>query len=156
LLHYGLPPVSNIPIAPNEKYFDPFDRLKLWCSTDLGKIWQPGCDLGDYGYVYPSILELKDGRLLLTYTVRAIDPPLGVKAVLGVEKTDGLHFDFEHGVILIDTQTPIGRHSGGGFGPTVQLDDGTLVTSYSYWPPDDKRKVGDNSSPGPSQCEIVA
>ena len=26
----------------------------------------------------------------------------------------------------------MGRDQGGGFGPTVRLDDGTLVTSYSY------------------------
>jgi len=37
---------------------------------------------------------------------------------------------------MIDTRTPIGRCSGGGFGNTVVLDDGTLVTSYSYWRPD--------------------
>jgi hypothetical protein len=43
---------------------------------------------------------------------------------------------------MLDTKTPArlaaGYHggpflgSGGGFGPTVQLDDGMLVTSYSY------------------------
>lgn len=33
---------------------------------------------------------------------------------------------------MLDTKTPVDQASGGGFGPTVQLDDGTLVTSYSY------------------------
>lgn len=34
--------------------------------------------------------------------------------------------------IMLDTKTPDGTPQGGGFGPTVQLDDGILVTSYSY------------------------
>jgi hypothetical protein len=105
--------------------------------------------------MYPSMLQLQDKRLLLTYTARIIDPPLGLRAVIGTEEKDGLQFDFEHDVIMIDTQTPIGRRSGGGFGPTPQLDDATLVTAYSYWPPDDRRKVGDESVPGPSQCRFA-
>ena len=39
---------------------------------------------------------------------------------------------------MLDTRTPIGKSQGGGFGPTVQLKDGTLVTSYSYRGKDDK------------------
>ncbi|MDA1053186.1 MAG: hypothetical protein O3C40_22265 [Planctomycetota bacterium] len=40
--------------------------------------------------------------------------------------------DFAHDHIMLDTKTPVGTPQGGGFGPTVQLDDGTMVTSYSY------------------------
>ncbi len=43
---------------------------------------------------------------------------------------DGLHFDLEHGRIVIEDKTPEGKYSGGGFGNTVQLADGTLVTPY--------------------------
>ena len=50
----------------------------------------------------------------------------------GFEKPDGFVFDFQHDRIELDTKTALGQHSGGGFGNTVQLDDGTLVTSYSY------------------------
>ena len=39
---------------------------------------------------------------------------------------------------MLDTRTPVGKYQGGGFGPTVQLEDGTLVTSYSYRGEDDK------------------
>ena len=45
---------------------------------------------------------------------------------------EGFEFDFQHDRIMLDTKTPIGQMSGGGFGPTVQLNDGTLVTCYSY------------------------
>ena len=33
---------------------------------------------------------------------------------------------------MLDTKTPVGTYQGGGFGPTVQLKNCTLVTSYSY------------------------
>jgi hypothetical protein len=39
---------------------------------------------------------------------------------------------------MLDASTPLGKRQGGGFGPTVQLDDGTLVTSYSWRGPDEK------------------
>lgn len=149
LLHYGQPPVKDIA----DSDFDQFNRMKAFFSTDLGKTWQPGADLGDYGNMFHSILRLRDGRLLFTFTQRSIDPPLGVRAVLGRETEDGFKFDFQHDIIMIDTKTPPGRSSGGGFGPTVQLDDGTLVTSYSYWRPDDT--PGIPMPPKLTNCEVV-
>ena len=64
--------------------------------------------------------------------MRSLKPPLGLRAVLGRETEDGFEFDFQHDRIMLDTKTPAGLRSGGGFGPTVQLDDGTLVSAYSY------------------------
>ena len=61
-----------------------------------------------------------------------------MRALPGVETDDGFEFDFTHDRLMLDTQTPIGKSQGGGFGPTVQLEDGTLVTSYSYRGEDDK------------------
>ena len=58
-------------------------------------------------------------------------------AIPGVETDDGFEFDFAHDRIMLDTKTG-SRYQGGGFGPTVQLDDGTLVTSCSYRGEDDK------------------
>ncbi len=150
LLHYSEPPAQDIA----ESSFDQFNRLKAFTSNDLGRTWQPGADLGDYGRMFHSILRLADGRLLFTYTQRSIDPPLGVRALLGRETDDGVAFDFDHDVIMLDTRTPIGRCSGGGFGNTVELDDGTMVTSYSYWKPE----VGPSDPPIPPKlfnCEVV-
>jgi hypothetical protein len=87
--------------------------------------------------MYMSLLSLQDQRLLLTFTVRDLHPPLGVRALLGSETDDGFKFDFEHKRLMLDTRTPLGKAQGGGFGPTVQLQDGTLVTSYSYRGDDD-------------------
>ena len=115
---------------------DHFERMVLYRSTDGGRNWSYE-ELGSYyGEMYPAILRLDDGRLLFTFTVRAIvapqQPPLGVQGVLGVETAHGFKFDFQHDRIMLDTKTPPEMASGGGFGPTVQLGDGTLVTSYSY------------------------
>ena len=54
-----------------------------------------------------------------------------MRAIPGVETGDGFEFDFARDRVMLDTKTG-SRYQGGGFGPTVQLDDGTLVTSYSY------------------------
>lgn len=128
------PPLPGTDI-PKET-LDQFERMVLYRSKDGGRNWsleEPG---SHYGEMYPSILRLKDGRLLLTFTLRAaVRPnvkPLGVRAVVGRQTQNGFAFDFRHDRIMLDTQTPVDSISGGGFGPTVQSGDGTLVTSYSY------------------------
>ena len=129
-------PLRSEQLGQGQPYKDHYERMVLFESTDVGKTWQLAGDFGHYGEMYPSILRLQDGRLLLTFTMRSAVrpqiPPLGVQALVGQELPDGLRFDFAHDRIMLDTKTPAGMSSGGGFGPTVQLDDGTLVTSYSY------------------------
>lgn len=127
---------GNLEPAQQEDWIDHYERMYLFDSTDNGHTWNPAGDFGYYGEMYPAVLRLQDGRLLLTFTMRAAvspqEPPLGVQAIIGEETKDGFHFDFSCDRILLDTRTPPGLNSGGGFGPTVQLDDGLLVTSYSY------------------------
>lgn len=128
-------PIKDRPIKAGN---DQADHFILFASSDSGKTFERVQDIGDYGEMYMSLLRLKDKRLLLTFTVRDLKPPLGVRALIGEETDDGFHFDFAQDRIMLDTRTPIGKYQGGGFGPTVQLDDGTLVTSYSYRGEDDK------------------
>ena len=124
-------PIKNR-AAPKQKVnSDQSERLVVLASTDEGATWNWHSDLLDYGMMYPSLLRLADGRLLLTYTVRALDPPLGVRALVGTETDDGFEFDSERDVIIIDGQTPPNQPSGGGFGNTIQLDHGGLLTPYS-------------------------
>jgi hypothetical protein len=117
---------------------DQADHFILFSSADGGKTFDRIRDLGDYGEMYMSILRLQDKRLLLTFTVRDLKPPLGVRAIPGVETMGGFEFDFGRDRVMLDTRTPVGKSQGGGFGPTVQLKDGTLVTSYSYRGKDEK------------------
>lgn len=128
-------PIKDRPIKAGN---DQADHFILFSSADGGKTFDRIRDIGDYGEMYMSLLRLQDERLLLTFTVRDLKPPLGVRALVGTETDDGFEFDFAHDRIMLDTRTPIGKYQGGGFGPTVQLDDGTLVTSYSYRGEDDK------------------
>jgi len=128
------PPIPGTKI-PEEK-LDQYERLLLFRSKDGGRTWRSQ-ELGSYyGEMYPAILRLRDGRLLMTFTLRAaVAPnvrPLGVRCLVGRETDGGFKFDFKHDRIMLDTKTPDDSISGGGFGPTVQLDDGTLVTAYSY------------------------
>ena len=119
--------------GPDGEYCDDFDRLIVYGSADLGRTWKKVRDFGDYGEGhYPSILRLQDGRLLLTFTLRAGKDQLGLQAIPATETPDGFDFDLEHDRIVIEAKTPMNMVSGGGYGPTVQLKDGTLVTSYSY------------------------
>ena len=127
-------PMANRPIKSQN---DQSDHFILFSSDDQGRTFRRVSDFGDYGEMYMSILRLQDKRLLLTFTVRDLVPPLGVRAIPGIETDDGLSFDFAHDRIMLDTKTG-SRFQGGGFGPTVQLDDGTLVTSYSYRGEDSK------------------
>jgi len=122
------PPITSITGSD----YDAFNHLKLFISDDGGATWRLSDDIGDYGMMYPSVLRLGDGRIVFTFTVRHISPPLGVRAVLGEETADGLRFDFAHNQYILDEKTPFGQHSGGGFGNTVRVDDDTLLTAYSY------------------------
>ena len=130
-------PIEGRKFSPTQKW-DHNDHETLWESADGGRTFRKTLDMGDYGEMYPSLLRLKDGRLLYTYTVRDLKVPLGVRAVVGRETARGLEFDFDHDVLIIDGKTPKELPSGGGFGPTIQLKDGTLVTSYSYRAADDE------------------
>jgi len=122
-------PIKDRPIKAGN---DQADHFILFSSADGAKTFDRIRDFGDYGEMYMSLLRLQDKRLLLTFTVRDLKPPLGVRAIIGTETYNGFDLDFAHDRIMLDTRTPVGKYQGGGFGPTVQLDDGTLVTSYSY------------------------
>jgi hypothetical protein len=122
-------PIMGRPIKSKN---DQSDHFILYASTNLGKTFQRIADLGDYGEMYMSILRLQDKRLLLTFTVRDLKPPLGVRAVPGIETEDGFRFDLNSDRTMLDTRTPADQSQGGGFGPTIQLKDGTAITSYSY------------------------
>jgi len=115
---------------------DQVDRLTWYESSDDGMTWSRRGDFGDYGQMYPRVLKLRDGRLLMTYTQRDLLHPLGLRARLSYD--DGDTWDFDSDQIMIEGFTPWGISSGGGFGGTVQIEDSTLVSCYS-WRDSDKR-----------------
>ncbi len=109
---------------------DSIDRT-MWCeSTDGGLTWSDMRDFGEYARMYPRVLRLKDGRLLMTYTQRGMLYPIGLQALISYD--DGETWDFQHDQIVIEGKTPWGMSQGGGFGNTLQLDNGSLISCYSY------------------------
>ena len=138
-------PHWKLPVRPGEKLAtnDNADRSMLWISTDAGHSWKKHRDggrFGTYGEMYPRFLKLADGRLLLTFTVRSGSTDgygLGLRAILSDD--DGDTWDFRQDRLVI-SYTNSGA-SGGGFGNTVQLPNGSLVSVYSYRKPDNKTYI---------------
>ena len=54
------------------------------------------------------------------------------RKILGTEKPDGFVFNFKADRLVLDEKTPANQPSGGGFGNTVQLADGLLVSAFTY------------------------
>jgi len=111
---------------------DQCDRMMWTVSTDFGATWGQVTDFFDYGQMYPRVLKLADGRLLMTFTQRGLKPPFGLRAIMSYD--DGATWNLDDDQLIIDGFTAWGYASGGGFGNTVQLADGSLVSCYSYDP----------------------
>ena len=76
-------------------------------------------------------LRLQDGRLLLTFTVRSNSTDgysLGLRAIISTD--DGKSWNFRRDRLVLSSVNH--GASGGGFGNTVQLKEGALVSCYSY------------------------
>ncbi len=118
---------------------DNSDRTLLCESDDGGRTWTNLRDFGGYGMMYPRLLRLRDSRVLCTYTQRDLLYPIGLRAIISYD--DGVTWDFEYDQIVIEGKTPWGCPSGGGFGNTLELKDGTLISCYSYLAADQKTYV---------------
>jgi len=95
-----------------DKYWDHYERMVLFRSKD-GINWHVDSDLLSYGEMYPSIIRLYHNVLMLTYTVKDLSTPLGVRAIIGTEREGKLFFNRNSDLVMIDTKTPPGQDSGG-------------------------------------------
>ena len=76
----ALPPIPGTQYPPASSTDDTTNRLALFRSHDSGVTWSLDPPLGTtYGEMFPSLLHLSDTKVLFTYTVRALQPPLGVQ-----------------------------------------------------------------------------
>lgn len=127
---------DGLPAFPGTAYppvSDTSDRMALFRSRNGGLSWTLLGPLGDdYGQMYPSLLRMRQGPLLLTYTQRGGRTPLGVDARLGAVSEQGFALNYGSDRLLLDANTAAGEPSGGGFGNTLQLPDDTLLSAYSY------------------------
>ncbi len=129
--HWHIP---GTPQVLRQERGDQGDRMMLWESDDDGRTWRKHREhgnFGSYGEMYPRFLELNDGRLLLTFTVRSNSTDghaPGLRAVVSTD--DGQTWNIDQDRIVISDVNH--GSSGGGFGNTLQLKDQTLISVYSY------------------------
>ena len=127
----GLPDFTDVGDSPS----DHFDVEIIFESADGGGSWNAVQALPILGCMYPSLCSLGEGCYLFNYTQRVplADRRMGVYGLLLREREDGTFaVDVEQDLIAIDEKTPDYFDSGGGFGNTLQLRDGSLLTPYSY------------------------
>jgi hypothetical protein len=129
---------------------DQFEIEILFESNDDGLTWYPRRAINLLSVMYPSVTALPDGQTLLTFTVRTPNAGnhMGVQAMLLGEDADGVPcFDLTADRIVIDEKTPDCLQTGGGFGNTISLGDGWLLSTYSYYDADEdvRREMEDGS-----------
>ena len=109
------------------------ERLVVFRSEDLGRNWRKESELGgDYGGMYPGLIRLHGGKLLLTFTLMDFKQPLDLWAIVGRERPFGFDFDFQYDRLILSRKTSEGKKNNAGFGSTQQIGDGKFITSYSY------------------------
>ena len=103
-------------------------------SEDRGVTWSDPYPVTGFNEIPAHLIELQDGRLLLTYGSRHV--PVGVRAVLTA--ADGRTWDLDNPIMLAwhgVTSFADGRAGGKntiGHPYTIQRPDGSLFTVYYY------------------------
>jgi len=119
-----------------DKHFDQFDAEIIFESKDSGVSWDPVCGVPLVGCMYPPVIPLDNGKHLMTLTKRVPGNGLrmGVYATVLIEQEDGSFvIDLERDLIVIDEKTDDAFQTGGGFGNTLKLADGSMISVYSYY-----------------------
>ena len=127
-------------LGATDKHFDQFDAEIIFESKDNGLSWKPVCGIPLIGCMYPSVIPLSKGKHLMTFTKRVPGEGLrmGVYATVLSENPDGsFAIDLDKDLVVIDEKTDDAFQTGGGFGNTLRLDDGSLLSVYSYYHVDD-------------------
>ncbi len=101
----------------------------LFRSTDAGRTWDAGKLVSPQGQENGHLLELRDGRILLSLTSR-IPGLFGV--VLRLSDNEGQ--TWSKPVVLLSAPFSDWRKTDCGYPSSVELEDGTIVTAYYYGP----------------------
>jgi hypothetical protein len=97
-------------------------EMMLTESSDGGKTWAKPWHMSNIGEVHTYLTELRDGRLLASYTNYHL--PFGTSAV--VSRNGGKSWDLAHTV-----QLALSAEAQGGWPVTLELPDGSLITAYA-------------------------
>ena len=101
----------------------------LFKSEDDGETWSPGKPLSPQGQENAHLLELKDGRLLCSFTSR-IPGLFGVVLRMSADKGES----WSYPVVLISMPARDWHKTDCGYPSSIQIDDGTIVTAYYFGP----------------------
>jgi len=99
-----------------------FEDMVLTESVDGGQHWSRPVQLTNNAEVHAYLTELQDGRILATYANYHL--PYGVSAI--VSDDQGRTWDREHPI-----QLALSADVYTGWPVTLQLPDGSLITSYA-------------------------
>ncbi|NOZ20504.1 MAG: exo-alpha-sialidase [Planctomycetes bacterium] len=109
----------------------------LYRSTDDGKTWGDGKRLSPQGQENAHLLELQDGRLLLSLTSR-IPGLFGV--VFRISEDVGETWSAPR--VLVSMPGETWHKTDCGYPSSVQIDDGTIITAYYFGPKDPDHPSG--------------
>ena len=98
-----------------------YQHLDLLSSDDHGATWQTQGPLTLGGQHPGHLLELKDGRLLLTYGIRNIGL-YGVGVMISADQGK----TWQSPRVLVDFETA----TDGGYPASMEMPDGVIVTAY--------------------------
>lgn len=114
------------------RYQGAVEKRFLWQSESLdhGRTWSGWKPTSLQGFP-PHLMELKDGRLLVTYSIRRTSRP-GQRAA--VSSDDGQTWQDAQEVILTESES-----SDLGYPSTVQLPNGQLLSLYYQRPKVDEK-----------------
>jgi len=101
----------------------------LYRSEDEGRTWSEGKPVSPQGQENAHLLELRDGRILLSLTSR-IPGLFGV--VMRLSEDGGATWSLP--VVLISAPCTDWHKTDSGYPSAVQLDDGAIVTAYYFGP----------------------
>ncbi|MBK9168828.1 MAG: exo-alpha-sialidase [Bryobacterales bacterium] len=122
--------------AARTNCLDPMDGVlphgsgeALLRSDDEGRSWSAPKLISPQGQENAHLLELRDGRILCSFTSR-IPGLFGV--VLRMSEDGGATWSLP--VVLLSAPATDWRKTDSGYPSSVELDDGTIVTAYYFGP----------------------
>lgn len=134
--------IDEPPSFSRKPYPDLYSGLAVSVSKDQGKTWSKRNALFDFGRHHPSMVVLSDGRLLMTYVVRAGHPQTdsgfpqyGIEGV--ISNDHGQTWEVDHRYVLASWVGNIPVDAGPSHGwcspqstSTVLLPDGSILTAF--------------------------